>query len=264
MAPSRQHICLRDGRKLCYYIDGPAHLLEENAATSVPIIFAFHAMFLSGTSFFQNPPPTDYIVVSMNRPGYHGSSLIAIGEYGYCDFAQDAKELADHLGVDKFSVVGHSSGGPNALACANYLKDKILSIAVMAGDPEYAEEDSKQQSDTDNGVGSSMMGCLLGCFLPNFMRFVPFIQVTNGMKNDYYLEHHKWPFRIEDITQPAMIVFGDQDTILPNSEAVKVHNRLPINIAFNPELKVSFFICLAVKEHPPIQIVVERIIFELP
>ncbi|KAL3913386.1 MAG: hypothetical protein SGILL_006513 [Bacillariaceae sp.] len=229
-------------------------------------------MFLSGDSFLQQAttgvlptPVTDYIIVCINRPGYHGSSPVEIGTFSYKDFAHDVQELADHLDIDKFSVVGHSSGGPNALACASFLKDRVMSIGIMAGDPEYYAEDDndneddderkeqeekqqqhQQQHDNNEGEeeddhcqqqGSSssttMTDWFLGWCLPNCMRFVPFIQVTNGLKNDYYLERQKYPFRTEEITQPAVVVLGDQDAILPNEVAVKVHNRLP-----NSQLKM--------------------------
>ena len=57
----RRRICLRDGRKLSYILDGPSHLMDDPSAAvkSVPVIIAFHAMFLSSTSFVQNPPPSE-------------------------------------------------------------------------------------------------------------------------------------------------------------------------------------------------------------
>ena len=245
MGPRRQRrfIFLRDGRKLSYILDGPSHLMDDPSAAveSVPVIIAFHAMFLSSTSFVQHPPPCDYIVVSMDGPGYHGSSPVVIGEYSYNDFVKDVEELADHLGIKEFSVVGHSSGGPNALACASFLKKRVVSMGIMAGDPEYATEElqyhtalpfgheqSAHASATTGAKphGFQVMDWFLGWCLPNFMRFVPFVNVTNGLQNDFYLERQKWPFVMEEVTQPAVVVLGDQDCILPNDVAVRVHNRL--------------------------------------
>ncbi|KAG7361581.1 alpha/beta fold family hydrolase [Nitzschia inconspicua] len=250
-----QTIRLRDGRWLRFRIDGPVQLLDESASrNSIPVIFAFHAMFLSGGSLLQRSPPKDYIVVCMNRPGYHGSSPVTIGEYDYKDFSRDVEELADHLGIVKFSAVGHSSGGPNALACASYLKDRVLSVAIMAGDPEYAEDAAKekivngekrkeasashgsdhgqettssQDPDDFEGNVTTWKDWFLGCCLPNVMRFVPIIQVTNGLKNDFYLERRRYTFRTEEIVQPSIVVLGDQDSIQPNEIGIKVHHRLP-------------------------------------
>jgi pimeloyl-ACP methyl ester carboxylesterase len=113
----------------------------------------------------------------------------------------------------------------------------------MAGDPEYAVENNPTDDNHDDSLksqtthrnknkhkqshASPIMDWFLGWCLPYCMRFVPFVQVTNGLKNDYYLERQKWPFRTEEIVQPAVVVLGDQDSILPNEVAVKVHERLP-------------------------------------
>jgi pimeloyl-ACP methyl ester carboxylesterase len=247
-------------------------------AITLPVIFTFHGMFLSGQSFIQQIKPTAYVVISINRPGYHGSSSVKVGEYCYQHFAKDVEELADHLNVSKFSVVGHSSGGPNALACAYYLRGRVLSIGILAGDPEYAavatttaraddgqkyhkgnKEKSRnnenngrtvdemgqgppqRQQDENDGSddydraeeeeachhSSFLMDCCMGCFLPNCMRIVPCLQVTNGLRNDYYLERQRYGFCTEDITQPGIVVLGDRDNILPNEVAMNVHHRLP-------------------------------------
>ena len=49
------------------------------------------------------------------------------------DWPDDAAALADHLGLDRFGVVGMSSGGPYALACAAVLGDRLSGAAVAGG-----------------------------------------------------------------------------------------------------------------------------------
>ena len=44
----------------------------------------------------------------------------------------------DSLGVDKFHVLGHSSGGPCALAVKYLISDRCRKCIVLAGDTEYA------------------------------------------------------------------------------------------------------------------------------
>jgi pimeloyl-ACP methyl ester carboxylesterase len=41
--------------------------------------------------------------------------------------------LADHLAIDKFSVMGVSGGGPHALACAALLSDRVVRAGVVSG-----------------------------------------------------------------------------------------------------------------------------------
>jgi pimeloyl-ACP methyl ester carboxylesterase len=70
-------------------------------------------------------------VVSPDRPGYGGSSPQA--GRGFSDWAPDVAALADHLGAERFAVMGLSSGGSYAVACAALLPERIVSAGVVAG-----------------------------------------------------------------------------------------------------------------------------------
>jgi pimeloyl-ACP methyl ester carboxylesterase len=50
------------------------------------------------------------------------------------DAAADVLDVADHLELDNFSVVGRSGGGPHALACAALIEGKrVRGAAVLVG-----------------------------------------------------------------------------------------------------------------------------------
>ncbi|MEO3747889.1 alpha/beta hydrolase [Plantactinospora sp. B5E13] len=70
-------------------------------------------------------------LISYDRPGYGGSSRSP----GRCvaDAATDVAAIADSLGIDQFSVVGRSGGGPHALACAALLPERVRRTAVLVG-----------------------------------------------------------------------------------------------------------------------------------
>jgi pimeloyl-ACP methyl ester carboxylesterase len=69
--------------------------------------------------------------VSYDRPGYgrstpyRGRDVASAADYVSC--------VADALGVDRFAVVGHSGGGPHALACAALLPERVLGVVSVAG-----------------------------------------------------------------------------------------------------------------------------------
>ena len=70
-------------------------------------------------------------VVSPDRPGY-GRSSPQPGR-SLADWADDVQALADAIGVDRFLVSGHSSGGPYAVACAALLAERIVAGIVIGG-----------------------------------------------------------------------------------------------------------------------------------
>lgn len=66
-----------------------------------------------------------------DRPGY-GLSSYHRGRR-LVDWAEDVRHLADHLGIDRFAVVGVSGGGPHALVCGALLPDRVTAVGVVAG-----------------------------------------------------------------------------------------------------------------------------------
>jgi len=76
--------------------------------------------------------------VSYDRPGYGGSTSSA-GR----DVASEATyvaSVADALGIDRFAVMGHSGGGPHALACGALLPERVLGVVSIAGLAQFGAE----------------------------------------------------------------------------------------------------------------------------
>ena len=57
--------------------------------------------------------------------------------YSYMQFVAGLAEAADQLGLDRFCVAGHSSGGPYALAAAALLPKRVVACAAVCSDPPY-------------------------------------------------------------------------------------------------------------------------------
>lgn len=70
-------------------------------------------------------------MVSWSRPGYGSSTRLPGRRVAHV--VDDAAAVLDHLGADRAYVVGHSGGGPHALACAALLPDRVLGTALIAG-----------------------------------------------------------------------------------------------------------------------------------
>ena len=115
---------LKDGRTLAY--------AKYGVSDGTPVFF-FHGM--PGSRFFR--PPDEITarlqvrLICMDRPGY-GASTFQRGRR-ILDWPGDITQLADHLGIGKFSVAGHSGGGPYVAACAYALPDRLTAAAMLSG-----------------------------------------------------------------------------------------------------------------------------------
>jgi pimeloyl-ACP methyl ester carboxylesterase len=76
--------------------------------------------------------------ISYDRPGYGGSSA----HHGriVASAAADVAAVADALGIARLVVLGHSGGGPHALACAALLPHRVVAtVSVSAPAPLNAD-----------------------------------------------------------------------------------------------------------------------------
>ena len=119
---------LADGRDLdVWYDDGP------DAAGRTPLVF-HHGTPGSGLGFdpfTESARRRGLRLVGWSRPGY-GSSTRQPGRT-VADVAADTAAVLDHLAAEQAFVVGHSGGGPHALACAALIPDRVLGTALIAG-----------------------------------------------------------------------------------------------------------------------------------
>jgi pimeloyl-ACP methyl ester carboxylesterase len=117
-------LILEDGRRLGF---------AEYGVPSGRPVFHFHG---SGGSRLEHPSPEDILTrlnirfISVDRPG-NGSSDFQAGRR-ILDWAEDIRQLADHLEIEQFYVEGHSAGGPHALACAHQLPGRVVAGAVIS------------------------------------------------------------------------------------------------------------------------------------
>ena len=71
-------------------------------------------------------------LVTVDRPGY-GRSDLAPAEVTMGDWTSDVVELADALDLARFGVVGWSSGGLSAVACATRIPERLTGAGEIGG-----------------------------------------------------------------------------------------------------------------------------------
>ena len=120
-----QQITLGDGRSLAY--------TDIGDPSGAPLMF-FHGAPISRLhlAYLEQVFRAQRIrVLSPERPGYGRSSPLP--GRTLADWPGDVEALADALGIDRFMVAGHSSGGPYAVASAAMLPERVAALIVLAG-----------------------------------------------------------------------------------------------------------------------------------
>jgi pimeloyl-ACP methyl ester carboxylesterase len=69
--------------------------------------------------------------IGIDRPGFGVSGFKP--KRTLLDWPDDVIELADALGIDRFSTLGVSGGGPFAAACAHQIPDRLISVGIVCG-----------------------------------------------------------------------------------------------------------------------------------
>lgn len=117
------YIQTRDGRRLSYY--------QYGAKNGIPTFFChgtgshIHAML-----FNRAAQEFGYRIIVPDRPGIGLSEFYR--QRKILDGASDIAALADHLGIDKFGIIGISGGGPTLLACAYSLASRLKFVVDLA------------------------------------------------------------------------------------------------------------------------------------
>lgn len=214
-------ITLRDGRTLAYHVEGDG----------VPVV-AFHGMGSSRFTWTSKQPLATFCpgirLIAVDRPGYGDSSSPPAG-YTYSMATADLVELVDDLGIDKFCVAGHSSGGPFALAAASLLPDRVLACAAICSDPPYCHPEATLElrlSDSMSLASTNRGGCYgkepaamaeemrRGALEngPEVKRYA-WKQGTLGWVYDFMLERIAWSFMVENIKLASALTIwvGEKD-----------------------------------------------------
>ncbi len=117
-----QTLTLPDGRKLGYLILGEGK----------PVLY-FHGLpgsrleiLLSKGKAFKNIQ-----IIGVDRPGF-GLSTFA-PNLKISDFIADVSLLANHLGIEKFAVLGISGGAHYVITCAALLKNRVTRVVAASG-----------------------------------------------------------------------------------------------------------------------------------
>lgn len=115
---------LEDGRDLTYDVYGDPD--------GTPVVFN-HGF--SDSRLIRNPDEAltkslGVRVIAADQPGVGGSTPKKGRRM--VDWGVDMEQLADHLGLERFAVAGHSGGSPHALSIPYRMPDRVTALALAS------------------------------------------------------------------------------------------------------------------------------------
>jgi pimeloyl-ACP methyl ester carboxylesterase len=183
-------------------------------------------------------------IVLPDRPGYGDSSSNIHSSFE--SWANDVQQLADHLGINQFHVLGISGGGPFALACAAYLKERVLSATLVS------TATPAENAEFWHGLGiANKIFFFTAMKLPLVLRMLcyaysrmerwraawkgsepshlseAFRQGGSGLETDLRLISHTWNIPLKIIKAPVYLWHGKNDTHSPVAGAKLLASQMP-------------------------------------
>jgi pimeloyl-ACP methyl ester carboxylesterase len=240
-----------DGRMLHAYDRGPTGRSDE-------LVLLWHG----GTPNTGAPPEPLFELghslgirwIGYDRPSYGGSSPHRGATVASA--AADAGRVADRLGIDNFAVLGHSGGGPRALACAALLVERVIAAVTISSPAPWpavgldyfagmSEGSARELRAASQGRAELEQVLAANDFDPEsfiaadyaaldgrwswFNSIVEAATVNgpDGMIEDDLGAMAPWGFDPAQIAVPTLIMHGTGDQMVPSSHAEWLAARCP-------------------------------------
>jgi pimeloyl-ACP methyl ester carboxylesterase len=232
-----------DGRVLHTYDLGPAERSDELVV-----------LWQHGTPNIGAPPeplfeaarPLGIRWIGYDRPSYGGSTPHP--DATIATAAADARQIADQLGIGRFTVFGHSGGGPRALACGALIPDRVVAVVSVSSPAPWPAPGLDYFAGMSDGGARELRAAARGraelqevlaanefdpeSFIPadyaalegSWSWFNGIVEAAtangfDGMVADLVGAMAAWGFDPAAVSAPTLIMHGTADRMVPSSHS---------------------------------------------
>lgn len=239
-------------------VSGETVHARDQGCSDCPAVFLVHGSNASLHTWerWAEQLGENWRVISMDLPGHGLTGATIDGDYSIQRAADIVEEVRAYFGVEQFHIAGNSRGGAVALRYAVDHPDRLSSLGLLnaagAPWPEADEEDEDGQPFVYALLGDPNVASALKDFLPR-----PLVEqalrdafsnqdvVTDAMIDRYYelirfpgnrqatilrsqMDYDLGAFdRAGELSMPVMIMWGDEDNLVPLALADRFQEAMP-------------------------------------
>ena len=229
-------------------VDGLKVHYKETGPQAAPALLLMHGFgsSLQAWDDWSLKLEQKYRVIRLDLPGFGLTGASPANDYSEEKDLAILTHFADKLGLEKFSIIGHSMGGKMAWTLAASQPERVQALVLMAPDgfPEAKDFGTKPYE-------VPVVTGLIKYFLPKYLvrksiepAFAEADALSDARVNRYYdmlrapgvraaiLERSNQTIytdpvpRLKAIKAPTLLIWGEQDQMIPSTNAKSYANVL--------------------------------------
>ncbi|MEU1217625.1 bifunctional 3-oxoadipate enol-lactonase/4-carboxymuconolactone decarboxylase PcaDC [Streptomyces microflavus] len=213
------------------------HHRAEGPATALPLLLA--PSLGTSTALWDAVAPelsTTHRVIRWDLPGHGGSSPDLIGPGAtVADLAMLVLDLADSLGIDRFSYAGVSLGGAIGLWLAAHHADRVERLAVICSSAHFGEAEPWQERAAlvrRDGTRAIAQGAAARWFTPGFTAPGMLKDLEDTDSASYAaccdaLATYDMRELLSSLTAPTLVIAGREDPVTPVLHSRQIADAVP-------------------------------------